>query len=477
MKILLINLPRDGEVRDVATPDYLLYDFMNYPPLGLLAIAAGVDQRHELSVLDTVTSNMDIGETVRYIQKHKPDLLGISVVTRRLFSMCAIARAVRESMPDVRIVAGGPHLDAFPIETMNLGVLHYGLQGFCERSFPELVESLASGDAGMLAKIPGLLYMKGGELVMTGPPETPVDLDALPLPDRTLINLDDYFSAADRLKMTTVYTSRGCPFRCVFCDVGDKTFRYRSPARIVDEFESVAAMGVREIHIFDDTFNVDRQRVIDMCAEILRRGLKISWSARVRVAPFDREMAAIMKKAGCARLNVGVEAFDDRILEKIKKNTTVAQIRHFFSVCHEFNIDTLAYFIVGFPDETREYRATLYSKLKSLKATYLYLNVLYPSANSELYKELLKSGLFDKDYWKDFITHPVRDFELPLCRDAALQQELVTLVDDIHRRFYLSPRFIVSDLRRTTTVKMLLRKSRLAVKMMVGAFSKPDSRA
>lgn len=476
MKILLINLPRDGEVRDVATPDYLLYDFMNYPPLGLLAIAAGVDPRHELTVLDTMTRNMDIGETVRYIQMQKPDLLGISVVTRRLFSMCAIARAVRESMPDIRIVAGGPHLDAFPVETMNLGVVHYALQGFCERSFPELVESLASGDAGKQEKIPGLLYMRGGQVAMTGAPETPVDLDALPLPNRTLINLDDYFSAADRMKMTTVYTSRGCPFRCVFCDVGDKTFRYRSPARIVDEFESIAAMGIREIHIFDDTFNVDRQRVIDMCAEILRRGLKISWSARVRVAPFDREMAGIMKKAGCARLNVGVEAFDDNILEKIKKNTTVEQIHHFFSLCHEFNIDTLAYFIVGFPDETREYRSTLFNKLKSLNATYLYLNVLYPSANSELYNDLLKSGLFDKDYWKDFITHPVRDFELPLCRDAALQQELVTLVDDIHRRFYLSPRFIVSDLMRTTTVKMLLRKVRLAVKMISGTFRNPKNR-
>jgi radical SAM superfamily enzyme YgiQ (UPF0313 family) len=336
-----------------------------------------------------------------------------------------------------------------------------------------LVESLASGDAGMMGKIPGLLYMRGGEVAMTEPPEAPVDLDALPLPNRTLINLDDYFSAADRMKMTTVYTSRGCPFRCVFCDVGDKTFRYRSPVRIVDEFESIAAMGIREIHIFDDTFNIDRQRVIDMCTEILRRGLKINWSARVRVAPFDREMAGIMKKAGCARLNVGVEAFDDHILEKIRKNTTVEQIRHFFSLCHEFNIDTLAYFIVGFPEETREYRSSLFAKLKELKATYIYINVLYPSANSELYKESLQSGIFAKDYWKEFITHPVRDFELPLCRDAALHKELVALADELHRRFYLSPRFIASDIMRTTTLKMLLRKVRLAVKMISGAFNHP----
>lgn len=452
-------------MRDVATPDYLLYDFMNYPPLGLLAIAAGVDPRHTLTVLDSTTRNMSIDDVVRYIINYNPDLLGISVVTRRLYSMATVARAVKEAIPDIRIVVGGPHVNAFPAETMKLGVADFALQGFCERSFPELVEVLSAQDNRALEKIPGLIYTQAGETISTLPAETPLNLDDLPFPDRTLINLNDYFSAADRQKMTTTYTSRGCPFKCIFCDVGEKTFRYRSPSKIVDEFENIAAMGINEIHIFDDTFNVNRQRVIDICAEILARGLKIQWTARVRVVPFDREMISIMKKSGCMRLNVGVEAFDDTILKYIKKNTTLEQIRHFFSLCQEFKIDTLAFFIVGFPGETAEYRNSLYENLIKLKATYLYLNILYPTAKSELYDEMLRNGLYEKDYWHDFITSPVKDFELPLCRSSELQHELVTLVDDIHRHFYLSPQFIVKDLRRTATLKMLSRKIKMAVKM------------
>ena len=468
MKILLLNLPRESEVRDVATPDYLLYDFMNYPPLGLLAIASGIDPRHSVQVLDTPTRNMSIKEVIAHIKQIKPDLLGISVVTRRLYGMFAVTKAVKKDLPEVTIVVGGPHVNVFPKETMELGTVDFALPGYGELRFPQLVEALARKEdtEKLLETIPGLLYKKvNGQIHIHPPAETPVNLDDLPFPNRKLINLDEYFSAADRQKMTTMYTSRGCPFRCVFCDVGEKVFRYRSPEKIVDEFESIKSMGVQEIHIFDDTFNVSRQRVIDMCGEILKRGLKINWSARVRVVPFDREMASLMKQAGCKRLHVGVEAFDDDILRKIKKNTTTAQINTFFSLCNEFKIDTLAYFIVGFPQETQEYRDTLFRKLKQLKARYLYLNVLYPTAKSEYYADLLRSGIYQRDYWQDFITNPVPDFELPLCRDAGLQEELIRLVDDIHRKFYLSPRFIMGELKRSTNLRMLGIKSRIAVKL------------
>ncbi|MFH0753293.1 MAG: radical SAM protein [Candidatus Omnitrophota bacterium] len=469
MKILLVNMPRDGEVKDVATPDYLLYDFMNYPPLGLLAVAAGVDPKHDLQVLDSPTRNMNIKDIISHIKDVRPDILGISVVTRRLYPMYAISKAVKEQLPDTKIVVGGPHANVFPMETMALGTVDFVLPGYGEKRFPMLVEALDhhAPQEVLLEKIPEMLYRVNGVIKVNPPEETSTNLDDLPFPNRKLINLDDYFSAADKLKMTTMYTSRGCPFRCVFCDVGEKTFRHRSPMKIVDEFESIAALGIQEIHMFDDTFNVNRQRVIDMCKEIIKRGLKISWSARARVVPIDREMISIMKQAGCRRLHVGVEAFDDNILKAIKKNITLEQIYTFFALCNEFKIDTLAYFIVGFPQETAEYRKSLFGKLKKLNATYLYLNILYPTAKSELYDDLLKDGTYDRDYWQEFVTKPVRDFELPLCRSTELQQELMVLVDDIHRKFYLSPKFIINDLRRNPNLKMLGKKAKIAIKLFM----------
>jgi radical SAM superfamily enzyme YgiQ (UPF0313 family) len=476
MKILLINLPREGEVKDVATPDYLLYDFMNYPPLGLLAIASEVDPKHSLQILDIPTKNMNMEEVVEYIVKEKPDVLGISVVTRRLYSMYAISKKIKELLPEIKIVAGGPHVNAFPMETIELGTIDYVLSGYGEKKFPQLIEAINYGGEQLLTKIPGLYYKVDNHIKVNPPELMPANLDDLPFPDRKLINLEDYFTAADKAKMTTMYTSRGCPYRCVFCDVGEKIFRYRSPKTIADEFESIAELGIKEIHIFDDTFNVNRQRVIDMCREILKRNLKISWSARARVYPFDREMLSLMKQAGCRRLHVGVEAFDDHILKVIKKNITLEQVYNFFSLCNEFKIDTLAYFIVGFTEETEEYRKTLFDRIIKLNPAYLYVNVLYPTAKSEFYYDLLKKGIYKKDYWHEFVKHPVRDFQLPLCRSPELQQELIELVDDMHRKFYLSPRFIINDLRRNASLRMLGIKTKIAAKLFIKTLSFPKSK-
>lgn len=467
MKILLISLPKDGEVKDTTTPEYLLYDFMKYPPLGLLAIAADVDSKHSLQVLDTAARNMTIEEIVDYIKDCQPDVLGISVVTKRLYSMYVISKKIKEILPNTQVVAGGPHINCFPTETMELGTLDYMLTGYGEKKFPQLIEAIDKGEDSLFEAIPGLYYKVEGRIKVNLPDSNPVNLDELPFPNRSLINLEDYFTAADKVKMTTMYSSRGCPYRCTFCDVQEKAFHYRSPKKIVDEFESIAALGIREVHIFDDTFNLNRQRVIDMCREILKRGINISWSARVRAYPFDREMVLLMKQAGCRRLHVGVEALDPYILEVIKKKITLEQIFDFFALSNKFKIDTLAYFILGFPQETEEYRKTLFKRIASLNPTYVYVNILYPIPKSEFYSDLLKKGIFKEDHWKNFIKNPVRDFELALCRSPELQDELKELCDKIHKKFYFSPRFIINDLRRTSSFKMLRLKAKIAMKLFL----------
>lgn len=466
MNILLINLPRDGEVVTNLTPEYLLHDFMNYPPLGLLAIAAGVHPRHNLQVLDTVNNEMTIEDIINYVKDRKPDILGISVVTWRLFPMYDISKRVKEISPRTKIVVGGPHVTDHPEEVMELGCVDFAVTGFGEKKFPVLVEAIDKGDELLLESISGLYYKVDGNIETTPTEEASVNLDDLPFPNRTLLNLDDYFTLADKVKMTTVYTSRGCPFRCIFCDVGIKKYYYRSAKRIVDEFEHIARLGIEEIHIFDDTFNLRRQRVIDMCKEMLARGLDVRWSARARVYPADEEMISLMKQAGCNRLHVGVEVLDPDLLKYIKKNITMEQIDNFFKLCNKYGIDTLAYFMVGFPQETREYRKSFYKGTKKLNPTYVYVNILEPLANTEFYDSLVRDGVYEEDFWEEFVKKPVRDFEIPSYRSPEEDEELLELVDDIHRKFYLSPRFIFNDLRRTASFELLGRKAKAAISLI-----------
>ena len=469
MRILLTNLPRESETKDYTTREYLLSDFSRLLPLGLLAIAANVNPKHSLKVLDVTVKNMSIEDTVRYIEDYKPDVLGLSVVTRRLYPMYVISRRIKETLPDVKIVAGGPHINYWPEETMRLGTLDYVLPSYGERTFPHFIDALENGGGELLKTVPNLYYRTSDGAIRSNPPdEIPIVLDSLPFPNRRLINLDDYFSAVDRAKMTTLYSSRGCPFHCIFCDVQEKQFHYRTAKSVADEFEEITALGIREIYVLDDTFNINRQRVLDICNELISRNIKVRWSTRARVAPFDADMMRLMKEAGCTRLHVGVESLDPGLLKYMGKKETLEQIRSFFKLCRDFNMETLGYFIIGFPGETKEYRERFLKEVLKLDVTYAFCNILYPLAKTQYYKSLLDNTTFKEDYWADFIRNPKKDFELPLPRSPESQREMETLADDFHRKFCFRPEFILRELRRSfRNPRMLLRKAKLAVLLII----------
>lgn len=469
MKILLLLPPSEGEVTEFNAANYIISDFAHYPPLGLLAIATGIDPKHTVKVLDSVTKKMSIDEVMEQIKDFNPDLLGLSVVSRRLFPTYEVFRRTKEILPNTTIIAGGPHINDFPIETMEGAEIDFAISGYAETSFPQFVEALEQGESSLeyFEKVPGLCYRVGDEIRHNPEEEVPLVLDDLPFPKRDLVNLQDYFTASDKVGMTTLYTSRGCPYKCTFCDVQDKTYHYRSAKSIVDEFEYIISLGIKEIHIFDDTFNMGLKRVREMCEEIIRRGVKVSWSARVRAHPFDRETLSIMQKSGCVRLSCGVESLHPESLKNMKKKVTLDHIKEFFTICRDLKIEVLAYFIIGFPEEDAEYRKTFYREIQNLKPSYLQLAVLYPLALTPFYNDLLASGWYKKDHWAEFFKNPTRDYNIPACRPAELQYELLEIMDKVFRKFYLSPKFVIKDLMRTPDLKLLWHKVKLAMILLL----------
>ena len=174
-------------------------------------------------------------------------------------------------------------------------------------------------------------------------------------------------------------TSRGCPYRCTFCNTPRHRYRVQSPERVCDEIESCIKLGIREIYFVDDTFNITNQRVHDLCDEIIRRGLKFSWTVRFRVKGVDRPLLLKMKEAGCSRIQLGVEQGTEEGLLRLKKDVTSKEIEQAFRLCREVGMNTVVYFMIGTPVErTRQDVLDTIEYSIRLKPDFVMYNILTP---------------------------------------------------------------------------------------------------
>ncbi len=413
-KILLVVLPQEGEVRDRVTYKFYKNPVVKYMPLGVLSLAACL-RRHDVSVLDASSKGMTLEETIDEIEKVQPEILGLSVVTYRAWAMTEVLR--RTSCP-IKVV-GGPHATANAPTILRQGARAVFI-GDAEETFPRWLEEGCP------------------EGIFTG---QPVNYNALPLPARDLVSLEDYRIKPNQDLLFDVgslrlpmFSSKGCPFKCNYCDVQQKTFNWKSPDKVLEEFHALTELGVTSIHILDDCFNVKRDRVKDICDLFVNAGISIDWSARATIETREFLIEALAK-AGCRRLHVGIEHLDDHVLVYFKKQQRYKHIEQFCRNCNRYGVHILGYFILGAPEETREYRERLPEMIRELGIAIPYFNVLSPLADTAYYTELLETGRLKTDFWKEYIENPTKDFIMPTAREEELEVEIEDTVKRLIEEF------------------------------------------
>lgn len=441
MKIVLTTSPREDEAISNTNPRYVLRDFIKYPPLALLSILRNVDKKHEIVIFDANEYSFD--GLANNILKEKPDLVGISATTECFYGILKLALAIKSSLLTAKTIIGGAHADLYPEETMTHSEFDFLLNGPCEFTFPLFVDWLDNKKGISVNDIDNFFY-RDGDIVKFTRQKRVQQLDGYPFPDRTRIDLKKYTSLSDRKKMTTMNSSRGCPFRCIFCNV-PRYYLTRSAPYVVDEIEEILELGFNEIHILDDTFNINRQRVLEICNLIKKRNLKFRWSTRARLNPFDDEIASAMKESGCFRLNVGVESHNPKILDYINKKVSRDDIVKGFEIIRKYKLETMAFFIIGYPEQTVDDVMETTSFIKEIKPTFILLNTLIALPFSDFYFELLKKGIYQEDYWRNFVLNPVPNFMLPSWRGEEMDRVLLNIRDDMMKRFYLSPSFVAGE--------------------------------
>jgi radical SAM superfamily enzyme YgiQ (UPF0313 family) len=468
MKVLLINPPRENEL--VGNNPPIIDEERGFnPPLGLLYLGGYLRarSRHEVEVIDAQVEELGYPELKARIAAARPDIAGLTAMTFTLLDVLKTVALIKEVSPQILTVIGGVHAFLYPTETLRQPGVDFVLAGEAEETFARLVDEIASGKK--FEAVPGLTWRDGSSIRQNPPPPLIADLDSLPFPDRTLTPYPKYSSVvAKRLPITTMFTSRGCPFRCSFCSrphLG-KTFRARSADNVVDEMEACARLGIKELLIYDDTFTVNRERVHAVADEILRRDLDIGWDIRARVDCVDARLLERIKAARCERIHFGIEAGTEKILQVLNKGITLAKAKEAVALTRKTGIQTLAYFMIGAPTETRDDILRTIDFALELDADFVHITILSPFPATEIYARGLREGLFKTDVWQAFAEHPRPGFHPPYWNATLRDEELQELLKLAYRKFYTRPSYVLRKIAQVSSFREFATKAKAGLKML-----------
>ena len=450
MKILLVNPPGVSGLKYVREGrcEQRLNSFQYVMVPISLPLTAGTLEAggHEVRIIDCVAQELGLESLLSEAEAYRPGLIFLNVATATSAGDLQVADALKRRIP-VHLTAIGNHVTSLPEETLAASALDSVVRREPELTVRELADILARG--GDLSGVRGLSFKGPGGVVHN--PDRPFneDLDALPFPARHLIDNDRYTLPVLNEPYTLVVSSRGCPHACIYCTAHQyygRKVRLRSPANVVDEIQQcVEKHGLRNFTMWSDTFNIDRDFVLGVCAEIRRRGLekRIRWMANGRVDRVDREMLAAMKEANCIGISYGIESGDDAILRNIRKGATAAQAEEAVRLTKEAGIEVLAHVILGLPGESvRSIRNTV-DYIKRLDPDYAQFYCAIPFPKTELEETAKREGwLIRGDYARYELNQPI--LELPTLTLEELSRER----SRAYRAFYLRPSYMAGRLAK-----------------------------
>lgn len=366
-----------------------------FPPLGQGFIAAYLRARgHSVRFLDCTFRGTDWA--IEQAVAEKPLVVGIYCMVTMHADALILARSLRERLGrDVLLVAGGPMPSGKPQAFLPPFDLVMGGEG--ELLWDELICRLKAGRP--YEELAGLRRLDGAG-ALTGTAKAPLIpkavLTQLPMPARDLFDHEhyrDYWLKTFGYAQTPVFTARGCPYGCEYCDqpIFGATYREHSIDQVLTDIEAALSAGYTHIWFSDDIFMLNWQRALKICEEILQRGLKFKWDCLGRV-DVQRKVFERMAEAGCERIFFGVESGSPRVLRQMGKRFSPEDVYAAIQAANSVGIKAAAFFRVGYPGErTEDILATL-RFIPTLPLDYLSFTVTYPLPGTKLFDRVVSEG-------------------------------------------------------------------------------------
>lgn len=466
MKIAVINPPSfDGFVYTKEGRCEAKKGAQLTPPITLGIIVALLRKKgFFVYYRDFMTDPMNIQGMKEYFS-HAFDIAILNTTTPTFEFDRKTAQIIREASPKTRICGIGTLVSVLPEEALGDNSFDYIARREPELTVLELAELLKknmSPGVEELKTIKGLSFQSKGRIFYNELRPFITNLDTLPFPARDVYNKNAFIEPQTNEPYTVIRNSRGCPFQCTFCTVGSyygKKWRTRSAENILDEIKEVVEKhGIKNIMFLSDTFTANKKAIKELCWEIIENKLAIRWVCNSRVNTLDLETARLMKKAGCWLISFGVESGSERILEEIKKGIRKEDVMNAAEICREADIKSYMYYILGFPNETKETMQETTDFAVKVDSDYARFFFAVPFPGSELFEGCRKIGRIRLGNWLSYNQADCNCFT----RNYLSHKEVKKAIKKANRRFYLRPRYIIRKFREMS-FKEFLNLSRIVL--------------
>ena len=418
------------------------------PPLGVAYVASALEAAgHQVGIIDAIAERLDKDVVRRRIREFQPTLVGVTAMTPTFRGALEAARLAKEE--GVSTMMGGVHMALFARETLSYDFVDYGVVGEGEETAVELVNRLDRGQP--INDLQGLAYKENGQVKVNGS-RLVQDLDRLPFPAFHLLPMQRYASIIGLHPVSTIMGSRGCPYRCGFCykTPSDKKYRRRSVSSIVDEIDYlIKRYRIKEVMFYDDL--MPTHYATELCEELLTRQVQIAWETPQRVNLVTPSLLRLMKRAGCRMLRYGVEQGDPEMMQLVEKKITRSQVEKVFRWTEEAGLDSFAYFIIGYANETPQTMGETIALAKQINPRFVMFTKATPLPETPLMELAVSQGLIDRDYWRDFTLGKPQAPIPPFVPDAD------RWVRRAYREFYFRPKRILQQLFRIRSRQDLLK--------------------
>lgn len=468
--IVLINPPlnarqRYGEFAEVGN---------ELPNLGLAYLAAYMRENGvSTKIIDAPALGIPFDRIVQIVNQETPVLVGLTAATVAIGSASKLAGMIKETKKRLPVVVGGPHISALPEKTMvEHQAFDYGVLGEGEQTLLELFEAIKNRSG--YDKIAGLVYREEKEIIRNEPRALIENLDSLPLPAWDLLpDLTRTYRPSPqstfRLPSTILFTTRGCPFHCTFCDrsVFGGRVRPHSADRVFEMMEHLNRdFGIIDFAFHDESFIFDEKRLVNFCERLIESGLDISWICQGRVdQKISSETLALMKRAGCRQLQFGIETANDALLKIMKKGTTVEKVTRALEQTKRAGISTKAFFMVGVFGETEQTLANTERFVLSAPLDDIMVSFFTPFPGSEAFEQVEQYGRLIGSF------DSMNEYEVVFLPHGLSAEQIADARKRIYRRFYFRPRIFgnyLSRLRESSVRSLMLRSAWSTAKTLVG---------